>query len=180
MLAKLRHRARGSLRSVSSSDTMTKVSESTMGEVQLPFHLVSHDPSLTIHPLESQDGVIVKVQPTASPSDPNISHVPCDIVLVIDVSGSMEWRAPAPINDENGNASKEDFGLSVLDLTKHAARTVLETLNEGDRLGIVTFSATARVSNSGNTSLDIVANTIRCQGSSKAAANDRYEQEIGC
>jgi hypothetical protein len=33
----------------------------------------------------------------------------------------------------------------VLDLTKHAARTIVSTLNKGDRLGIVTFSDEAEV-----------------------------------
>ena len=40
---------------------------------------------------------------------------------------------------------KEHTGLSILDLTKHAARTIIETLNEGDRLGIVTFGFNAKV-----------------------------------
>ncbi|KAL9093522.1 MAG: hypothetical protein Q9165_003917 [Trypethelium subeluteriae] len=39
----------------------------------------------------------------------------------------------------------EHTGLSILDLTKHAARTIIETLNEGDRLGIVTFAYDAKV-----------------------------------
>ncbi|KAI0878626.1 U-box domain-containing protein [Hypoxylon argillaceum] len=103
------------------------------------------DPVVTIHPLESKDGVLVQVRPPVQPSDSTIDHVPCDIVLVIDVSGSMNEDAPAPVRDEQGNATKEYFGLTVLDLTKHAARTIVSTLNEGDRLGIVAFSTRAKV-----------------------------------
>lgn len=71
-----------------------------------------------------------------------MSHVPCDIVLVIDVSGSMGADAPVPTNP--GERS-ERFGLSVLDLVKHAALTILETLDDRDRLGIVTFATKSKV-----------------------------------
>lgn len=108
--------------------------------------LANNDPTLLIHPLASQDGVIVKVDPPRLPANPNISRIPCDIVLVIDVSESMGRNAPAPMTDSNGKNTLEDFGLSVLDLTKHAACTILETLQEGDRLGIVTFQRDVHVS----------------------------------
>ncbi|KAI0105111.1 U-box domain-containing protein [Nemania sp. FL0031] len=103
----------------------------------------SDDPVVTIHPLMSKDGVLVKVQPPVKPRDHTIDHIPCDIVLVIDVSWSMNDPAPAPIN--SNRRDKENFGMTVLDLTKHAARTIVSTLNEGDRLGIVTFSKKAKV-----------------------------------
>ncbi|KAI1128323.1 U-box domain-containing protein [Nemania abortiva] len=101
------------------------------------------EPDVTIHPLES--GVLVKVQPPVQPSNQIKDHIPCDIVLVIDVSASMSDKAPAPANGEQENATKEDCGLTILDLTKHAARTIVSTLNEGDRLGIVTFGNVAKV-----------------------------------
>ncbi|KAK1573544.1 von Willebrand factor type A domain-containing protein [Colletotrichum navitas] len=101
----------------------------------------SEDLALSLHPLASQDGLIAKVTPPTQPSKPTV-HVPCDIVLIIDVSGSMGCNAPVPANP---GEKTENYGLSVLDLVKHAARTVLETLNEGDRLGIVTFASKAKV-----------------------------------
>jgi hypothetical protein len=124
-------------------DTMVRIHDHA--EKQFASHPVSTDPTLAIHPVASQDGVVVRVQPSKGPSDPNIPHVPCDIVLVIDVSGSMAATAPAPMSDANGNTSQENFGLSILDLTKHAARTIIDTLNEGDRLGIVTFETSTMV-----------------------------------
>lgn len=94
---------------------------------------------LDIHPLP--DGVIISVHPPKAPSK-DIRHVPCDITLVIDVSGSMCEEAPVPTENPS---EKERNGLTVLDLTKHAALTILETLNKDDRLGIVTFSDDATI-----------------------------------
>ena len=99
--------------------------------------------SVEIHPLPSSDSFLVSVKTPKVP-DRGLIRASCDIVLVIDVSGSMTAAAPLPdVEDQN---EKEASGLSILDLTKHAARTILETLNDGDRLGIVTFSDDAKVS----------------------------------
>ncbi|POR35818.1 Inter-alpha-trypsin inhibitor heavy chain H3, partial [Tolypocladium paradoxum] len=95
--------------------------------------------ALQLHPVPSKEALVIKVQPPQGPAS-DLHHVPCDIVLVIDISGSM--GAAAPIPGENGS---EDTGLSVLDLTKHAALTIIETLNEQDRLGIVTFASKSKV-----------------------------------
>lgn len=72
-----------------------------------------------------------------------LKRASCDIVLVIDVSGSMEAAAPLP--DVEDEIERDSAGLSILDLTKHAARTILKTLDSKDRLGIVTFSDDAKV-----------------------------------
>ncbi|KAK3185600.1 hypothetical protein K4F52_005700 [Lecanicillium sp. MT-2017a] len=50
----------------------------------------------------------------------------------------MDAYAPVP-----GEAAGNFSGLSVLDLVKHAALTMIENLDERDRLGVVTFSETA-------------------------------------
>lgn len=104
--------------------------------------IVSTEPTVEIHPDLSTDGLLVRVIPPPQPLSSSLEHVPCDIVLVIDVSGSMESEAPVPTNP---GEQTEHNGLTVLDLTKHAARTILETLNENDRLGIVTFAGDAEV-----------------------------------
>lgn len=67
-------------------------------------------------------------------------HVPCDIVLVIDVSGSMFDAAPVP-----GEGFWEANSLSILDLVKHAALTIIETMDGRDRLSIVTFASSVTV-----------------------------------
>ena len=95
--------------------------------------------SLQLHPLPSRDALLVKIQPPKEPAY-ETKHVPCDIVLVIDVSGSMGTRADVP-----GEDPSESAGLSVLDLVKHAALTIIETLDHRDRLGIVTFSSKSEV-----------------------------------
>ncbi|KAK1836764.1 ribosomal protein L13e-domain-containing protein [Podospora conica] len=100
------------------------------------------EPSIEIHPLPSKEGLIVRVIPPTEPVRETMKRTPVDIVLVIDVSGSMKGAAPAP--HEPGE-TVEDNGLSVMDLTKHAAKTILETLDENDRLGIVSFSKEAKV-----------------------------------
>lgn len=96
---------------------------------------------IELHPLPEKDGIMVSVAPPKQPKL-KINHVPCDIVLVIDVSGSMGCDAPVPTTSPS---ERERNGLSVLDLVKHAARTIIETLDENDRLGLVTFSTDARV-----------------------------------
>ncbi len=48
--------------------------------------------------------------------------------------------APVP-----GEGSSEANGLSILDLVKHAALTIIETMDERDRLSIVTFASSVTV-----------------------------------
>lgn len=101
--------------------------------------------NVKLTPLPSEEALLVSVIPPQLPSD-GLDRAHCDIVLVIDVSGSMS--APAPLPDVADQSEKEAGGLSILDLTKHAARTILETMKDGDRLGIVTFSTDATVRSS--------------------------------
>ena len=103
----------------------------------------SFKPTVEIHPLPSKEGIIVKIKPPLKPLGEMMERTPCDIVLAIDVSGSMDSKAPVPC--EPGE-TPEDNGLTVLDLTKHAAKTILKTLGPRDRLGIVTFSSQVNVS----------------------------------
>lgn len=86
--------------------------------------------------------VLLSVIPPKLP-DSNLKHTPCDVVLVIDVSGSMNAEAELP--DQTGMDKKESSGLSILDLVKHAAKTIIEKLNKNDRLAIITFSNNAKV-----------------------------------
>ncbi|EXJ77932.1 hypothetical protein A1O3_09091 [Capronia epimyces CBS 606.96] len=120
-------------------------------------------PAVEVQPLVADDAFLVSVRTPKLPKG-GLQRASCDIVLVIDVSASMDAAAPLP-EAENG-ADKEATGLSVLDLTKHAARTVLETLGEDDRLGIVTFSNDAKV----------VQNLVRMTPDEKSATWKRIDR----
>ncbi|KAK8030185.1 inter-alpha-trypsin inhibitor heavy chain H3 [Apiospora rasikravindrae] len=120
----------------------TKASESRTATMQSD---PDAKPEVTLHPLASQDGVLVKVNPPKGPTQLKTAHVPCDIVLVIDVSGSMRALAPATETDAAGNERDENTGCTVLDIVKHAALTIMHTLDEHDRLGLVTFSSGVKV-----------------------------------
>ena len=64
-------------------------------------------------------------------------RTPTDIVVCIDISGSMQTEASA--------AGVESSGLSMLDIVKHAVVTIAEVLKPNDRLGVVAWSSTAKV-----------------------------------
>mmetsp|Transcript_98642 Transcript_98642/g.318094 ORF Transcript_98642/g.318094 Transcript_98642/m.318094 type:complete len:1066 (-) Transcript_98642:431-3628(-) len=80
-------------------------------------------------------------------------RAPADICCVIDISGSM--GAPATYETEYGKV--QDDGLSVLDIVKHATKTVLKALQDGDRLALVAFNDKA------HTVLDLTAMTTQGQ-----------------
>jgi hypothetical protein len=83
------------------------------------------------------DGLgIVRVQ---VPDDDSKRHLPASIVCVIDESYSMDGAATTQ-EDQEGNS-----GLSLLDIVKHATKTVIETLGPEDQLAIVTYADSAEV-----------------------------------
>ena len=65
-------------------------------------------------------------------------RAPADIVIVIDKSGSME--ATAQVKDASGKTI--EYGLTILDVVKHAVRTVISMLNPKDRVCIVAYDST--------------------------------------
>ncbi|KAL6890663.1 hint domain-containing protein [Trichoderma evansii] len=122
------------IRENSTTDTDAKAQTSTQPP---PYDAHPSPIDLQLHHIASKDALVVKIQPPKAPLKP-INHVACDVVLVIDISGSMCSSAPVP-------GEGEDTGLSVLDLTKHAAFTIIESMDERDRLGIVTFETESRI-----------------------------------
>eukprot|EP00286_Rhodomonas_abbreviata_P016590 CAMPEP_0181339008 /NCGR_PEP_ID=MMETSP1101-20121128/28978_1 /TAXON_ID=46948 /ORGANISM="Rhodomonas abbreviata, Strain Caron Lab Isolate" /LENGTH=1151 /DNA_ID=CAMNT_0023449851 /DNA_START=145 /DNA_END=3600 /DNA_ORIENTATION=+ len=66
---------------------------------------------------------------------------PVDIACVIDTSGSMANKATR--EDEQGRVVED--GLSILDIVKHAVKTVIHTLGDVDRLSLIGFSDNAFV-----------------------------------
>ena len=70
-------------------------------------------------------------------SDDSTKRSPLDIVVVIDVSGSM--------NTEATLQGVESSGLSTLDIVKHATKTIIEVLSRNDRFAIVKYSNAASI-----------------------------------
>lgn len=96
-------------------------------------------PSLSIYGSKPEDKneatFLVTIQPPIG-TDPT----PVDICCVVDVSGSMGTEATM----QNQQGSKESHGLSLLDIVKHAVKTVINVLQPGDRLSIVSYSTNAK------------------------------------
>ena len=55
----------------------------------------------------------------------------------------MHTSAPLP---DSVDGDSESAGLDILDLVKHASKTILEGMKPGDRLALIKFSSDAEVS----------------------------------
>lgn len=89
--------------------------------------------SIDSQPFKNDVGTLLTVLPPKG----NFARTSLDLCAIIDVSGSMSTEARL--------SSGETFGLSILDVVKHAMKTIIESMREGDRLSIVTFSSTAKL-----------------------------------
>ncbi|CAF1094016.1 unnamed protein product [Rotaria sp. Silwood1] len=102
---------------------------------QKPSHLTEVKPTeLTVSGSYADGFVHIIIQPPA-----DINRSPCDICCVVDTSGSMAVQA------EIQNDANEKFGLSQLDLVKHAIKTVIHSLEPQDRLSLVSFANSAKI-----------------------------------
>jgi hypothetical protein len=109
--------------------------DSIQSDVQVshkPMDVQSSD--LTVTGNYAHGFIHISIQPP-----PEESRSPCDICCVVDTSGSMSDRAEIQ-NDKN-----EQYGLSQLDLVKHALKTIINSLEVQDRLSIVSFSDNAKI-----------------------------------
>ncbi|CAF2924759.1 unnamed protein product [Rotaria sp. Silwood2] len=68
-------------------------------------------------------------------------RAPCDICCVVDTSGSMGTE----VEIQGVSNDREKYGLSQLDLVKHALKTIIHSLTQNDRLAIVSFANSATV-----------------------------------
>ncbi|KAI1325817.1 hypothetical protein F5Y16DRAFT_422499 [Xylariaceae sp. FL0255] len=88
---------------------------------------------VSIFPCSNHEGVFVRVVPPYGPAidagRQPIDYIPCDVVLVIDVSGSMNDAAPSP--PTGPDQELENTGLSILDLVKHSVRSILSRVVYG-------------------------------------------------
>lgn len=74
-----------------------------------------------------------------SVNDTNVAP-PIDIVCVIDISGSMDSYAYVQQDGKTINV-----GYTILDITKHALNTIIESMKSTDRISIITFSNYANI-----------------------------------
>ena len=105
---------------------------------------------------------------------------PLDIVTVIDISGSMS--SPAYIMQNGVNT---DVGFTILDITKHSLKMILESLTPVDRFSIITFSNDAKVlfnltnvTPSNRTYLKNIINDLKVEGATNiwAGINEGLKQ----
>jgi hypothetical protein len=81
--------------------------------------------------------VLIRITP---PDSTDGFRAPSDVVCVVDVSGSM--AKSATIQAAKGEPVEND-GLTVLDITKHAVRTIIHSLKPGDNFSLVSYSNSA-------------------------------------
>ena len=72
--------------------------------------------------------VLPPVQPGADGTPPK--RAPVDLCCVIDVSGSMDDNAAVPSEQDK---PLEVTGLYIMDVTKHAMKTIIASLGDGKR-----------------------------------------------
>ena len=96
------------------------------------------------------------------------SRLPIKVALVIDTSYSMDERVESI--DESGNSNTND-GLSILDIVKHASKTIINSLGVGDQVALVKYSTEGIVistftsmNDSGKTELISKVNDLRTDG----------------
>ena len=131
-------------------------------------------PSTLIQTFKREDNLITKIVSTKTTIDnenyfkidinaiPGTEYPPIDIVAVIDISGSMD--SPALVEQDG---KQTDIGYTILDITKQALYTIIESMKPSDRISIVVFSDIAEVifplTTSNNINKDTIAN-LRTKG----------------
>ncbi len=81
------------------------------------------------------------VNPESFPKELENNHLPQDIVLVVDHSGSMNMAVEAK-DAQNNNI---ESGMSIQDIVNHAAKTVAKSLNKTSRLAVICFDSTITI-----------------------------------
>jgi len=95
---------------------------------------------VSITPGQVGDDSTVPVLVSIKPPQGTV-RTPSDIIIVVDVSWSMTMEAVV----QGADGKSESNGLSMLDIAKHAVRTIIRSLGAQDRLAIVSFCKKAAV-----------------------------------
>ena len=95
-------------------------------------------PGFTKHPLEIKACLYNRELHVDLIPPQTATRQPICFIAILDNSGSMGESAGMAEGTEN-------FGFTRMDLTKHAAHTILETLQPQDMFALVTFSTEARI-----------------------------------
>jgi len=69
-----------------------------------------------------------------------VHRPPTDVCCVVDISGSMQQKAKYEVD-----GVMKDDGLTYLDIVKHAVKTVMHILKDGDRMAVVAFDNRAEL-----------------------------------
>lgn len=99
---------------------------------------------LTVSADAGNSSLLATIHPPSQPGSDGTpeKRAPVDLCCVIDVSGSMDDDAAVPSEQDK---PLEVTGLSVMDVTKHAMRTIIASMGEDDRLALVSFTNRAKV-----------------------------------
>ena len=87
---------------------------------------------------KNSDGQIMltfDVNAASMPAELETGHLPQDVVLVLDRSGSTN----AVVEAKDADGTKLENGMSILDIVNHAARTVAKSLDKNSRLAVIVF-----------------------------------------
>jgi len=145
-----------SIRGKLSEDQLRTRSRITHEEMK-PFTEPLQDIEVTTYMKDG--GILVSIHP------PNVGvRAPVDLILCIDVSGSM--GSEATLKGDDG--SQVRHGISILSLTVSAAKTILQSLNEKDNLSIVTYTDKAYC----------IVDTMACTPESKSLIETQLDQLV--
>lgn len=117
-----------------STSTSNSVSNSVFNSSSDSSHNIS---ALSLHVINNPNNNRFQMIEISSPDGD--SAVPNDLIICIDVSGSMQES----VKRKGENGVDIDDGFSTLDIVKHAALALIAGMRETDRVGIVTFSTAA-------------------------------------